>query len=691
MQASVYISDHNLNKLFQETPCNYSIQDIRPFLRGVLAAPVAEHDPNKWLYLIRGAIETIELDRQLIALKDKLAQEAPKESNNFDDIAKRQTLIRQKLEAHHVDAFLIPRADEYQGEYVPKSAERLRWATGFAGSAGFAIIARDKAAFFTDGRYTLQAQDQVPSEHFDIFSISKDQEPTPTLQPDEWVAQYMSEGEVLAYDPWLHTKAQIATFADAAARANVTLKALDRNLVDLSWANRPAPPISPAIEHSLLYAGIPHQEKRRLVTERIKREKCGAMIITMPEDIAWLLNMRGGDVPCTPLSLCYAIIDKNACVNVYMDKRKLCPLLEEKLSPDVKFHDASCFEARITAHAEKGEAIWVDPATAPIAVSHIIEAADGKIFYASNPCQILKAVKNSVEIQGTINAHIRDAVSLCRYLYDLSQAEFIAKNDEISASDILHDYRRNNEHFAGLSFDTISGAGPNGAVIHYRAEDETKLPMSAGPIYLVDSGGQYFDGTTDVTRSIAAIPDQITDEMRDRYTRVLKGHLNLAMATFPAGTNGVPLDAIARKPLTDVGLNFAHGTGHGVGSYLSVHEGPQGISPRAMTALEPGMIVSNEPGYYENGAYGIRLENLVLVIDTEETDADGTKLYGFKNLTLAPFDKQLIDISLLNDEEIAFLDAYHAEIYAEIGPLMEKVDADCAAWLKESCAALKAS
>lgn len=595
--------------------------------------------------------------------------------------------LRALLAQKNIDGFYIPRADEFQGEYVPECANRLFWATGFTGSAGSAIVLKDKAAFFTDGRYTIQAQDEVSKTDFEIFSTAKDQLPTPTLSPTEWIEKNLPKGGVFAIDPWLHTPDGEKAIRTAVEKAGGTLVYIDSNPIDAVWQNRPPQPMTPALPHPLQYAGVASKDKRDALSKILTDKKADALAITLPEEICWLLNVRGNDVPHTPFVLSYAIAHQDGTVDWYVDAAKIPTETKEWVGKDVRFHPLKDFSDALKNLGAQKKTVWIDPAAAPVIAATTLKDAGAGIHAEQSPLQLMKALKNNVEIAGTIKAHIRDGAALTRFLAAIANGG--AKNfDEISASDLLEKYRREEALFRDLSFDTISGAGGNGAIVHYRSTPKTNQPLTAGPIYLLDSGGQYLDGTTDVTRTIAV--GAVTPAMKEHVTRVLKGHIQVAMAAFPEGTTGDKLDILARAALKEVGLDFAHGTGHGVGSYLSVHEGPCGISPRATTVpLMPGMIISNEPGYYKEGAYGIRIENLVTVIDTGKKDTDGKKLLGFKTLTMAPIDRHLIEPSLLTDAELAWLNSYHAEVQKNLLPLLEKKDPRAAAFLKEATAPIQ--
>jgi len=585
--------------------------------------------------------------------------------------SERLARLRTELAARHLDGFIVPRGDEHQGEYVPPRGQRLAWLTGFSGSAGLAIVLRDRAALFVDGRYTLQAAAQVDTDSFEIHHLIEE-------PPAQWITSVLRKGEVLAYDPWLHTPHEVERFRSAAEKAGASLRGIAENPLDRVWAGQPAAPIAPVVPQPELFAGESAAAKRTRLGRALQEDGVAAVVLTMPESIAWLLNIRGGDVPHTPLPLSFAILRQDGSVSLFIDRRKLVPGIERHLGNAVTVLPPKQLGPALDELAVQGGTVQADPATAASWVFDRLAAAGAKIHRAADPCLLPKASKNAAEIDGTRAAHRRDGAALTRFLAWLAREAPKGELREIAASDRLEAFRREGEHFRDLSFPTISGAGSNGAIVHYRATPETEKRLEPGTLYLLDSGAQYLDGTTDVTRTVAV--GQPSDEMRDRFTRVLKGHIALALARFPKGTTGTQLDGFARRALWQVGLDYDHGTGHGVGSYLGVHEGPQRISKAPNSqALLPGMIVSNEPGYYKTGAYGIRIENLVLV-----QPADGAaerEMFGFETLTLAPIDRNLIEPSLLDEEESAWLDAYHERVRETLTPL---VDPDTAHWLAEA-------
>ena len=586
------------------------------------------------------------------------------------DIAPRLAALRAELKRHGLAGVLVPRADEHQGESVPPHAERLAWLTGFTGSAGLAVVLADAAAIWVDGRYTLQVRDQTPAELFEPHHVTQS-------PPTDWLAKRLRPGDRLGYDPWLHTIEGVERLRAACARAGAELVACPANPVDAVWVDRPGPPLAPVVPHDVTYAGRDAADKRREIARALQEARVDAVVLTAPDSIAWLLNVRGGDVRYTPLPLAFALVHADAAVDLFVDARKVRPGLAEHLGPEV----------RVAAPGDLGEAldrlgrarrkVQVDAGSAAAWIFERLGAAGAEVVRGADPCALPKACKNPVELAGARAAHRRDGAALCRFLAWLAGEAPRGRLTEIAAAARLDAFRAEQALFQEPSFPTISGAGPNGAIVHYRATPATDRRLEPGILYLVDSGGQYLDGTTDVTRTVAIGPPAA--EARDRFTRVLRGHIRLARARYPAGTSGAQLDAFARAPLWEAGLDYDHGTGHGVGSYLGVHEGPQNISKRPSTvALGPGMIVSNEPGYYKTGAYGIRIESLVVVTPPAPVPDGELPLLGFETLTLAPIDLTLVEPAGLTGAERAWLDAYHAQVRETIAPL---VDPATVAWL----------
>ncbi|RAI42079.1 aminopeptidase P family protein [Rhodoplanes roseus] len=602
----------------------------------------------------------------------------PSRFQSFDDpadpaaTAPRLATLRAELVRIGLDGFVVPRADRYQNEYVPPSDERLAWLTGFTGSAGAAIVLADRAVVFVDGRYTLQAAEQVDTTRFEIEHLVD-------MPPTDWIEANLQAGARLGYDPWLHTARGAEKLAAACEAAGGTLVPVAENPIDAVWHDRPAPPLGPIVVHDTRHAGEPAADKLTRLQERLRATKTTALVVSDPHAVAWLFNIRGSDVAHTPLPLATAIVPADGAPALYVDPRKIGQSVRESLAGPLDIATPDAFEIDLARLASAGATIRLDDATAADAIARIVRAAGGKVVQGSDPIALMKAVKNATEIDGARAAHRRDGVALVRFLAWLDGAAATGGVSEIDAVEMLEQVRADGGLLEDVSFPTIAGAGPNGAIVHYRVTRKTNRRLGSGELFLVDSGAQYVDGTTDVTRTVAI--GTPTDEMRDRFTRVLKGHIALARAVFPDGTNGAQLDSFARMFLWSAGLDFDHGTGHGIGSYLSVHEGPARISKLGSTALQRGMILSDEPGYYRTGAYGIRIENLLLVIEAPAIDGAERPLNAFETLTLAPIDLRLVAPTLMTADEIAWLDAYHARVRDEIGPLVDPATRD---WLAEA-------
>ena len=646
-----------------------SLTDFEQFLDGSVAAPEGER-PDDWIALLApGADE--ETRRGLTVALATRAADVRRQTR--PPISARLAALRKELASQDLAGFLVPRADEHQGEYVPKRAERLAWIANFTGSAGLVIVLKDKAAIFVDGRYTIQVREQVDAQLFEIRHLINE-------PPESWIAANLKKGEVLGFDPWLTTPDAAQRYREAARKAGAELKAVDRNPLDAAWVDQPPEPIAPIWPQATEHAGMSAAEKRALIARKLKEKGQDAAVISAPDSLAWLLNIRGGDVPRTPFALGYAVIDKEGKVDLFIDPRKLTAEARAHLGNEVAVQPKAGFLPALDALGKSGATVVVDAMTAGVAIYDRLKAAGAKPAVGEDPCALPKACKNPVEVEGSRAAHRRDGAAVSQFLHWLSIEAPKGGLDEIAAADKLASFRRRNDLFRDFSFDTISAAGPNGAICHYKVTEQSNKPIPVNWLYLVDSGGQYLDGTTDITRTIAV--GQVTPEMKDRFTRVLKGHIALATTRFPRGTTGSALDSIARRPLWEVGLDYDHGTGHGVGSYLSVHEGPQRISKMPnRVPLEVGMIVSNEPGYYKDGEYGIRIENLVTVIE----DKQHPGMLCFETLTLAPIDLNAVDRSLLTADEVAWLNAYHTRVRATITPL---VDTKTAKWLEEATRAI---
>ena len=565
-----------------------------------------------------------------------------------------------------LDGFIVPRADEHLSEYVPPCAERLAWLTGFTGSAGLAIVLHDQAAVFTDGRYTLQLAAQTDPALFERCHIIEQ-------PPPDWLKAAAPGGRI-GYDPWLVSADSLKRFTDA----GLAMVAVSANPVDAAWSDRPPAPAAPAVPHPLHLAGVPSAEKRDAVAAALRDKGEDTAVITDPASLAWLLNLRGGDVDYTPFALGFVLMHADGRAALFMDPAKLDGAAREWLGDAVALQPPDALPAALSALA--GRKVRVDPAGSAAWFGQTLRATGATVVDGPDPCALPKACKNPVEQAGARAAHARDAVAVCRFLHWLDGAP---ATTEVAAANQLLRFRAEAAEFRGESFPAISGAGEHGAIIHYRATPDTDRPLQANEAYLTDSGGQYQDGTTDVTRTVWTGPGTPPAELQDRFTRVLQGHIAVAAALFPVGVAGPHLDSLARRPLWQAGLDYDHGTGHGVGSYLSVHEGPAGLSRAAKPVpLAAGMILSDEPGFYLPGAYGIRLENLLLVQPAPDLPGAHKPFLAFETLTLAPFDRRLIDVPMLTRAERAWIDTYHARVLAEVGPALDGPARD---WLAAAC------
>jgi Xaa-Pro aminopeptidase len=567
---------------------------------------------------------------------------------------------------HGVDCFLVPRADAHQGEYVAPRDARLQWLTGFSGSAGFCAVLPDIAGVFVDGRYRVQVRTEVAPAFTPVD--------WPEVKLADWLQEQMPDGGVLAYDPWLHTVTEIAELTKKLK--SFTLRPVD-NLVDAIWDDQPAAPTAPFTAHPMEQAGESHGDKRARLAADLRAKRA---VITLPDSIAWLLNIRGTDIERNPVPHGFAILHDDGKVDLFASPGKATDILDH-LGDDIKTKDVAAF---LTELAALNGPVRIDPKSCPDIVATTLRKAGITIKEARDPCILPKARKNAVEIAGAKAAHARDGVAMVRFLAWLDAEAPKGQLTEIDVVKALEGFRRDTNALRDISFETISGAGPNGAIVHYRVNDDTNRPVNPEELLLVDSGGQYIDGTTDITRTI--VVGQPTDEHRACYTRVLQGMIAVSRIQFPKGVGGQHLDALARAPLWQAGMDYDHGTGHGVGSYLSVHEGPQGISRRSEVALEPGMILSNEPGYYREGAFGIRIENLIVTQEAPRIPGDdGRDMLNFETLTYVPFDRRLIDPGLLTQAERDWIDRYHADTVTLLAP---RLDDAVRNWLMQACAPL---
>ena len=587
--------------------------------------------------------------------------------------------LREQLKADRLDGFVVPLTDEHMSEYVGSYAQRLAWLTGFQGSAGSAVVLPEEAAIFVDGRYTLQVRDQVDGDHWSYQSV-------PETSIAGWLKAHAPDGGRIGYDPWLHTREWVTKAREALADKGAELVAVRRNPIDAVWADRPEPSRARLIVHSDAYTGKSSAAKRQEMADWLKEQHADSAVLAALDSIAWTFNVRGKDVERTPVALSFALVHDDGTADLFVASEKIGDDVRQHLGNGVRVHERSDFEPMLAALA--GKTVAVDPEHSVAAIFEALDKAGARTIARRDPSILPKAIKNEVEIKGHRSAQARDGAALSRFLHWLSIEAPKGGVDELKAAAQLQEFRQQSGDLRDLSFDTISGAGPNGAIVHYRVSEATNRPLEMDMIYLVDSGGQYPDGTTDVTRTV--IVGSPSAEMKDRFTRVLQGHIAIARARFPEGTRGSQLDSFARQFLWQIGLDYAHGTGHGVGSFLAVHEGPQRISPVGSAQaggdepLKAGMFLSNEPGYYKTGEYGMRVENLVLVVPVEIDGAE-KKLLGFETLTFAPIDRNLIEVAMLSPEERRWVDDYHADVLRIVGP---QLDGDARAWLAASCAPL---
>ncbi|WP_310619103.1 aminopeptidase P family protein [Flexibacterium corallicola] len=596
------------------------------------------------------------------------------------DIANRKTqgpihlaAVRQELATRKLDGFLVPHADAHQGEQMAQADCRLEWLTGFTGSAGAAVVMADKAAVFVDGRYTIQVREQVDGDSFEYRHLVEE----PVFK---WISANAKEGMKIGYDPMLHPVTATGRLKAACETAGAELVAVDLNPIDAVWKDQPALPTGQVSLHPLAYAGEAASLKITRIKELVKDKEADAALLTQPDSIAWLFNIRGADVERTPVPLSFAILPTAGKPSLFIDGRKLSNEVRSELTDLADIFEPQDLKKSLAFLGIEKKRILVDASLAGQALYDAICENGGSVVEGQEPVLLPKAIKNSAEIEGAKAAHLRDGAAMANFLCWFEKNASTETLSEIIAAQKLEECRRDTGKLKDISFDTISGSGPNGAIVHYRVTHETDRPIELNSLYLIDSGGQYEDGTTDITRTLAV--GAVSETQRKHFTLVLKSHIAIATARFPAGTTGPQLDTLARISLWKEGLDYDHGTGHGVGSYLSVHEGPASISKRSnKVALEPGMILSNEPGYYLEGEYGIRLENLELVQSAADIEGGDRPMLGFKALTLAPFDLRLVDTSIMSTQELGWLNSYHARVWKEISPLVE---GETLAWLKEA-------
>jgi Xaa-Pro aminopeptidase len=592
------------------------------------------------------------------------------------EAAPRIAALRAELKLRGLDGFVVPRADRFQNEYVPPSAERLAWLTGFTGSAGLAIVLADRAVLFVDGRYQVQVREEVDGAIFSLEHLVDN-------PPPAWIEANLRPGAQLGYSPWLHTIDGAERLAKAAAAARASLVAVEDNPVDAVWTDRPQPPLGAVVAHDLRYAGEDTAAKLERIRADMQKLSADTLVVSDPHAVSWLFNIRGSDIPHTPVVLAFATVPKEGRPALFVDLRKLGTEIRLHLEAIADIRPDAAFERDLAALGKEHRALRVDPASCPEAIARIVAGNSGEVLRGADPIAPLKAVKNSTEIAGARAAQLRDGAAVTRFLawFDLQAPR--GELTEIDAVEAVESFRRETGLLKDVSFPTIAGAGANGAIVHYRVTRKSNRRVAPGDLFLLDSGGQYEDGTTDITRTIAV--GAPTDDMRRNFTLVLKGHIAIARAVFPDGTTGAQLDTLARQFLWQAGLDFDHGTGHGVGSYLSVHEGPARISKLGSAPLKRGMILSNEPGYYRAGAYGIRIENLILVTEAAPVVDAEKPLNAFETLTLVPIDRRLVEPALMTADETAWLDAYHARVRETLAPLL---DAPTRAWLIAATAPL---
>ncbi|GAB5351717.1 aminopeptidase P family protein [Qipengyuania sp. 483] len=589
--------------------------------------------------------------------------------------------LRTELDKRGLDGFVIPISDEHMSEYVGSYAQRLNWLTGFGGSAGSAAVLREKAAMFTDGRYTVQVREQVDGKLYDYEDV-------PATSPAKWIAANAPEGAKIGYDAWLHGVDWAEQAEKLFSKKGIELVPVDRNPIDAVWADRPQPSLEAAVPHDDKFAGRSSADKRAEVADWLKSEGYDATVIAALDSVAWLLNMRGVDVDNTPVALSYVLAHADGTAELFIAPEKVTPELTQHLGNAVRVRDRADFQPALAGLSNK--TVAVDPNHAVAGIFHALEQGGAKVVRDADPAVMPKAIKNPAEQQGHRDAQARDGAAVVKYLRWIEENAPSGEVDELTAAAKLREFRGLSPDMKDTSFDTISAAAGHAALPHYKVDEDSNINIPPSSIYLCDSGGQYPDGTTDITRTVWVGPGEPTAEMVDRNTRVLKGHIELDRARFPDQTTGGALDVLARMHLWAAGVDYGHGTGHGVGSYLAVHEGPQRISkpggafPGTETPLSEGMILSNEPGYYKAGEFGIRIENLVLVVDAEIEGAEG-KYLTFETLTHVPLDRRLVDKAMLTPQEIEWWNSYHAKTRDILAPQLEGEDL---AWLERECVPL---
>ena len=657
--------DQDLPRRLQAAGIELDGPALDALLQGIDAAPIG-HDPAAWLTLFGKELPE-DLAQRLRQRRERLRRVAAAVPDHADRLRR----FRDELRRRGVGGFVLLRTDEYGSEYLPGYAERVAWLTGFTGSAAQAAVLPERATVLSDGRYTVQLAQEVDDRLFERRHIVE--------QPlAQWLEEHLPEGAHLGYDPWLTKRAERERLEKVVAGRGGTLVPLDPNPVDAIWADRPPPPIAPARRHALDHAGEADAAKRERIGAEVAKKGADALVLTAADSIAWLLNLRGGDIAFNPLVLSFAILGGDGTCRWFVDRRKLP--LDLELPNAVAVEPIDRFHASLDALG--GSAVMIDPGSAHVGYLDRLAAAGARLIEAEDPCVLAKAQKNPVELQGAADAQRRDGAAVTRFLAWLDAQPADSALDEIAAARRLEGERAKDPLYRGMSFETISAHGPNAALPHYRTTPASNRRLAHGTLYLVDSGAQYLDATTDITRTVAL--GSAAPEMGERFTLVLKGMIAISLAVFPAGTAGAQIDAFARAALWRHGLDFDHGTGHGVGSYLCVHEGPARISKLGTVALRPGMILSNEPGYYKPDAYGIRIENLVVVEERDKPENGDRDILGFRTLALCPMERRVLVPELLTGEERAWLEAYHARVLEELRPLV----GDAAGWLERACAPL---
>ncbi len=642
-------------------------------LKAIAAAPKRPDNPLIITHCYPDISESLHKSLQIQV--EELRHALSAELLNPAKSAERLRLLREAMQKAEIDAFLIPLNDEFHGEASPMAMDRLKWLTGFTGSAGFAAVMQEQAAIFVDGRYTLQVRNEVDEKLFAPCHVSD--EPL-----SDWLTEHLKPGMKLGLDPWLHTEASYKHLKTVAEKAGSTLKLVEENPIDTVWEGRPPRPMTRILPHSEKFSGEKSTKKREKIALKLKNNQVDAVLHTLPDVVCWLLNVRGMDLPCTPFVLSQAITHADGSVDWFIEGAKLTPELEATLDSNVRINAPDSLADYLSSLS--GKTVQIDPTVTSQWFIEKLTDAGAHIVRSNDPCMLPKAAKNEIEVEGMRRAHIRDGAAMTKFLHWLDTEAQDGHKTELDAEAKLYSFRAMGNDFQDISFNTISGAGPNGAIVHYRANEESNRALQPGTLYLVDSGGQYLDGTTDITRTVAI--GAPSAEMKNRFTLVLKGHIALSQAIFPKRSNGSQLDTLARQFLWQQGLDYDHGTGHGVGSYLSVHEGPQRISKMPRTVpLEVGMVLSNEPGYYKTGEYGIRIENLVTVIEAAKPEGSEREILQFENLTFAPIDKRLVDQSIMTADEIHWLNEYHSDVWQKISPLVE---GNVKSWLKEATAPL---